>query len=106
MADQNNKPEEKDDIMDRIAQMQMDQILLEKAFNNSYLILSGQITFDELISKNFKRQESMIMAFDPDNGPSEDELQNMIDHYIDEENYERCAKLQVILDKTYPTINE
>ena len=48
----------------------------------------------------------MIMAFDPDNGPSEDELQNMIDHYIDEENYERCAKLQVILDKTYPTINE
>ena len=65
MADQNDKPEEKDDIMDRIAQMQMDQILLEKAFNNSYLILSGQITFDELISKNFKRQESMIMAFDP-----------------------------------------
>ena len=32
MADQNDKPEEKDDIMDRIAQMQMDQILLDKAY--------------------------------------------------------------------------
>ena len=48
----------------------------------------------------------MVMAYDPDNGPSEDELQNMIDHYIDEENYERCAKLQVILNNTYPTIQE
>ena len=46
------------------------------------------------------------MAFDPDNGPKEEELQNMIDHYIEQENYERCAKLQVILDKTFPTILE
>ena len=62
MADQNDKPEEKDDIMDRIAQMQMDQILLEKAYNNAYLILSGQITFDELISKNFKYAEGHTMV--------------------------------------------
>ena len=47
--DQELTQEEKDDIMDRIAQMQMDQILLDKAYNNAYLILSGQITFDELI---------------------------------------------------------
>lgn len=106
MADQNDRPEEKDDIMDQIAQRQMDDILLDKAFDNGYLILSGQITFDELLGRNFRREESMIMAFDPDNGPKEEELQNMIDHYIEQENYERCAKLQVILDKTFPTILE
>jgi len=105
MANNNDKHEEKDDIMDEIAQMQMDEILLNKAYNNSYLVLSGQITFDELLGRNFKKEESMILAFDPDCGPKEEEIENMIAHYIDQENYERCAKLQSILNKTYPNNN-
>jgi hypothetical protein len=32
------EPNEKDDIMDRIQQMQLDQILLDKAYNNAWLI--------------------------------------------------------------------
>ena len=35
-----------------------------------------------------------------------EELQNMIDHYIEQENNERCTKLQVILDKTLTKILE
>ena len=104
MSNNKDGAEEKDDIMDRIQQQQLDEILLDKAYNNAYLILSGQITFDELLGRNFKNEESMIMAFDPGQGPKEDELENMIAHYIDNENYERCAKLQKILDKTYPKI--
>tara|TARA_R100000742_G_C4267542_1_gene85741 strand:+ start:771 stop:1079 length:309 start_codon:yes stop_codon:yes gene_type:complete len=95
-------PEEQDDIMSKIEQMQMDAILLDKAYNNAWLVLSGQITFDELLGLNFKKEESMIMAFDPENGPKQEELENMIAHWIDKEEYERCAKLQEILDKTYP----
>ena len=106
MANNNDKAEEKDDIMDKIAQMQMDEILLDKAFNNSYLVLSGQITFEELLGRNFKKEESMILAFDPDCGPKESLAQNMIDHYIDQENYERCAKLKIIFDKTFSTTIE
>jgi len=30
----------------------------------------------------------------------------MIDHYIDQENYERCAKLKIIFDKTFSTTIE
>tara|TARA_R110001592_G_scaffold34089_3_gene117438 strand:+ start:5896 stop:6216 length:321 start_codon:yes stop_codon:yes gene_type:complete len=104
MRNNNEGQEESDDIMSKIEQMQLDQILLDKAYNNAWLVLSGQITFDELIGINFKKEESMIMSFDPECGPSEDELQNMIDHYIECENYERCAKLQEILNNTYPKI--
>tara|TARA_Y100000361_G_C11153314_1_gene342556 strand:+ start:1544 stop:1864 length:321 start_codon:yes stop_codon:yes gene_type:complete len=104
MADKNKTPEESDDIMDKIKQMQLDQILLDKAYDNAYLVLSGQITFDELLGRNFKKEESMIMAFDPGEGPKKEELENMIAHYIDNEQYERCAKLTEILKKTYPNI--
>ena len=104
MAHNNKGPEETDDIMDKIQQAQLDQILLDKAFDNAWLILSGQITFDELLGRNFKNEESMIMAFDPHHGPKKEELENMIAHYIDNEHYERCAKLQKILDKTFPKI--
>tara|TARA_R100000654_G_scaffold34391_2_gene59798 strand:+ start:4934 stop:5245 length:312 start_codon:yes stop_codon:yes gene_type:complete len=96
---------EKDDIMDRIQQMQLDQILLDKAYNNAWLILSGQITFDELLGQNFQKEESMIMAFDPEMGPKKEELENMIAHFIESEQYERCAKLTEILNKTYPKLS-
>lgn len=99
------EPNEKDDIMDKIQKMQLDQILLDKAYNNAWLILSGQITFDELLGHNFQKEESMIMAFDPEKGPKKEELENMIAHFIETEQYERCAKLTEILNKTYPKLS-
>ena len=47
------------------------------------------------------------MAFDPDCGPKKHELENMIDHWIEKEEYEKCQKLLGILHKAYPeTIRE
>jgi hypothetical protein len=102
-----NYPEEKDDIMSQIEQRQLEEILLDKAYNNAYLVLSGQITFDELLGYTFDHKEQMVMAFDPDSGPKKHELENMIDHWIEKEEYERCEKLLGILHKAYPeTIKE
>jgi hypothetical protein len=47
----------------------------------------------------------MIMAFDPERGPKKEELENMIAHFIETEQYERCAKLTEILNKTYPKLS-
>ena len=96
------EPNESDDIMSKIQQQQLDDILLDQAYNNSWLILSGQITFDELIQHEFNSGKEFIMSYDPDNGPKEEELENMIAYYIDTEDYEKCAKLQSILDNAYP----
>ena len=104
---QENIPEDKDDIMSRIQQKEVEQILLDKAFENAWYILSGQISFEELIGHSFSQDEQMIMAFDPDKGPKEQELRNMIKHWEDQEEYERCAKITSILHKMYPqTVNE
>ena len=101
MAD-NNYSDDKDDVMSKIEQAQLDEILLGKAYHNAWIILSGQISFEELLSNSFGDENQMILAFDPDDGPKEEELQNMIEYWIDNEEYERCAKLQMILEKTYP----
>lgn len=93
---------ESDDIMSKIQQQELDDILLDQAYNNSWLILSGQITFEELLDHDLKSGKEVIMSFDPDNGPKEDELKNMILYYTDCEEYEKCAKLQEILNRIYP----
>ena len=94
--------EEKDDIMAQIAQAELDSLLLDKAYNNAWLVLSGQLSFEELLGYSFGIDEQFIMAFDPDNGPKEQELENMINYWIEKEEYEKCAKLQEVLNKMYP----
>jgi hypothetical protein len=97
---------ESDDILDKIKRKQLDDIMLEQAYNNAWLVLSGEVTFEDLLERKFKTGKDFIMCFDPDEGPSQDELENMIEHYVEREEYERCAKLRKILLKKYPEINK
>ena len=81
--------------------------MLETAYNNSYLVLTNQITFEDLLTERFTKGGEAVMAFDPTEGPMQEELENMISYYIQEEAYEKCAKLQKLVNKIYPqTINE
>jgi hypothetical protein len=96
------EPNESDDVMSKIQQKQLDDILLDQAYNNSWLILSGQISFEELLEKDLKSGKEVIMCFDPDEGPKKEQLENMISYYIDCEEYEKCGKLQSILNEIYP----
>ena len=47
-----NYPEEKDDIMSQIEQRQLEEILLDKAYSNAYLVFRTD-TFDELLGYTF-----------------------------------------------------
>ena len=87
--------------------MQLDAVMLETAYNNSYLVLTNQITFEDLLTDKFTKGGEAVMAFDPTEGPLQEELENMISYYIEEEAYEKCAKLQKLVNKIYPqSINE
>lgn len=104
---EDNQNEEFENGLSEIEQMQLDAVLLETAYNNSYLVLTDQITFEDLLAKKFKSGHEAVMAYDPCSGPKECELDNMLSYYIDLEEYERCAKIRDILQKTYPkTIKE
>jgi len=96
-----------DNGLTEIEQMQLDAILLETAYENSYLVLTNQITFEDLLGKKFKHGHEAVMAFDPDNGPRLEELENMIAFYVELEEYERCARIRDVLHRLYPeTINQ
>ena len=102
-----NSGEDNKNGLTEIEQMQLDAVMLETAYNNSYLALTNQITFEDLLTERFTKGGEAVMAFDPTEGPLQEELENMISYYIQEEAYEKCAKLQKLVNKFYPqTINE
>tara|TARA_R100000742_G_C4277494_1_gene99421 strand:- start:2189 stop:2506 length:318 start_codon:yes stop_codon:yes gene_type:complete len=101
MSNWKDEPEH-DNGLTEMEQLQLDQIILDTAFNNSYLVLTNEITFDELLSHKFDTGHEAVMAYDPEAGPTKEQLENMIYHFIDYEAYEKCAKLQKIMDETYP----
>lgn len=92
---------DKDSILDDIYQRQVEEEMVNIAYDNSYRVLIGEITFDSLLEETTE-QETALMGFDPDYGPSKSELENMILWYEEYEEYERCAKLHEILIKKYP----
>tara|TARA_R110002012_G_scaffold3265_1_gene15208 strand:+ start:1567 stop:1875 length:309 start_codon:yes stop_codon:yes gene_type:complete len=91
-----------DNGLTEIEQMQLDAILLDTAYENSFLVLTNQITFEDLLVNKFKHGHEAVLAFDPDNGPKLSEFENMLAYYIDIEEYERCAKIRDLMQSTYP----
>ena len=77
MSQWDNEPEQENGLTD-FEQMQLDQVLLETAYNNSYFVLTNQITFDDLLEKKFKKGYEAVMAYDPETGPTQEQLENKI----------------------------
>ncbi len=90
------------DALDMIKKQEEDALMLAKAYQNSYDVLTKKITFEDLMMSDFQDHNSTILAFDPDCGPKKSELENMIEFYIEDENYERCSELNKILKRMYP----
>ena len=53
MANWNDDNEDKGGGLNEVQQMQMDAIILETAYNNAWMLLTGEITFDELMTSQF-----------------------------------------------------
>jgi len=67
--------------------------LLALANNNSYLLVTGEKTLDEILETRGDQTFVNIPDEDPDN----DTLMDMIEYFIETEEYEKCAKLRDIL---------
>ena len=98
MAEEDKK---KDSILDDIYQKQIEDEMVNIAYDNSYKVLTGEVTFDSLLDGIYE-EETALMGFDPEHGPSKLELENMIMWYEEYEEYQRCAKLHKILTEKYP----
>tara|TARA_R100001510_G_scaffold51686_1_gene51705 strand:- start:1199 stop:1477 length:279 start_codon:yes stop_codon:yes gene_type:complete len=65
--------------------------LLDKAMENTYLLLTDNKKFNEA----FENEEQFLIAFDINctSLTLKKVVQNLIEYYIDKEEYEKCAQL-------------
>ncbi len=98
--------------MNEIEQLNYDRRMLDSAMNNTYLILTGRATFENLLDKESMQPGSIdqhietALLFNPisenynpkfphlHNDTNQDELiDSMIEYFVSTEEYEKCADL-------------
>ena len=90
-----NDPLERFENMSDKDRYEAEQHMLAAAFHNSFLIVTKEKTFDEVM----ERTKGAILAHDPSIGITEDELDNMMHYYIETEEYERCSVIKKLIAK-------
>jgi hypothetical protein len=85
-----NDPLENYDKLDEYQQREAEQLIMDKAFRNSFLIVSKKKSFDEVM----KSKNGALLAHDPEAGITDYEVENMMQHFVDEEEYEKCATIR------------
>ena len=102
-----SKEENPDDFLPEMSEQEkyeVEQMLIEKAFENSYLILTNKTTMDKLMEKKSKFGMKAMLMYDPSEEPDEDLFDDMIYHFEDFEDYEKCAELLKLKNKMFKDV--
>ncbi len=77
--------------------MEMGEDIMYSAFDNSYLMLTGKITMLEFMNVTVDTDYTAVLAHDPDE-PTREQVSEIIRHFEEQEEYEKCAELKKISD--------
>ena len=72
--------------------------ILEVSMNNAYRILTKRSTLDQLFPSD-DEEDGFWMPYRNFKNPSKEEIDNVIDYFIETEEYEKCAELTKIKKK-------
>ena len=99
MQENPNEPEEFEG-MTLQEKIEMEEMIVDAAFRNSFSILTGRKTLDELMEDKKKDPIKMqaICAHQPGEEMKIETLENMMYYFEDEEEYEKCAEIKNIID--------
>ncbi len=86
-------PEGKENQLTEVEEWELQRKMLDLAFHNSYLVITNKTTFEDLMYENHKNGKSAVLAHDPHEGPSDDEMENLIEYFVELEEYEMCGEL-------------
>lgn len=94
---------DEDDFEDMSEQqrIELEDDVLESAIINSYLMLTGKLKFSDLMQQS-TGDIIAVTTFDPDEGPTLEQLEIIIEYFEEDEQYEKCAEIKKILDEMYP----
>ena len=92
-----------DERMDGLTLQQklaLEDLIVETAFNNSFLVITGRKKFEDLLDMKTVDGSSAVMAHTPDEEMPLDTLENMMAYFVDTEEYEKCAEIRdIIIDR-------
>tara|TARA_R110002012_G_C11558992_1_gene603246 strand:- start:369 stop:752 length:384 start_codon:yes stop_codon:yes gene_type:complete len=88
-----NDPLDGYDDMGEFEQLEMEHYLMAAAFRNSYEIVTGKQSFEDLLQEN----GSILIAHDLDNGPDAHDLSSILYYFEDEEEFEKCVEIRDLI---------
>jgi hypothetical protein len=97
MSDQEHNEERLPELSEA-EKYEMEQMMVQKAFENSYKVVTKKTTFEELMNVKSAFGQQAILIYDPGDGWDEQVVEDLIHYFEDEEEYEKCAELKKILD--------
>lgn len=88
-----NDPLDGYDDMGEFEQLEIENHILATAFRNSYQIVTGKQSFEDLLGEN----GSILVAHDLDNGPDTHDLNSLLYFLEDEEEFEKCVEIRDLI---------
>jgi len=75
-----------------------DSIIIDKAMENAYLVVTGKLTFEDLLNADLN-----YLPYNPNKNTIEKNVYDvLIDYYCDIEEYEKCAEIKKAKEEKYP----
>ena len=91
-----------EDYERKLIDREKEEHLLALANNNSYLLVTGKKTLDEILDN--RGEQSFVNM--PDEEPDNETLTSMIDYFIETEEYEKCGVLRDIINSSGELLDE
>jgi hypothetical protein len=95
MSEENNSEEYNG--LSEIERLELENMVVDTAFRNSFKVITKEKNFSQIMEMKVKHGMSAIMAHNPDDEPSMDTLENMMGYFVEQEEYEKCAKIRDII---------
>ena len=99
MQENPNEPEEFEG-MTLQEKLELEEMIVDAAFRNSFKIITGRKTLDDLMEDKKEDPIKMqaICAHEPGEEIKIKTLENMLFYFEDEEEYEKCAEIRDIIN--------
>ena len=88
-----NDPLDGYDEMGEFEQLEVENLILATAFRNSYQIVTGKQSFEDLLGED----GAFIVAHDLENGPDTHDLSSILYYFEDEEEFEKCVEIRDLI---------
>ena len=77
--------------------LELEDLIVDTAFRNSFMVITKQKKFEDILNSKTKNGMSALMAHQPEEDPSIETLENMMGYFVEQEEYEKCAKIRDII---------